>query len=490
MAVQAADACKWKPSNFNISVDRLLLQATETHKRMHQEPSNLPDTAVSTSMDTAYMLGLPIEVLCMVLKQLLVLDLVRASHVCKRWRRVLMDNPTLWSKLDCSFLASSRSKLRISNQMLEWLARRSRQTLQLLIVPECSRLTATSLAPFRSYRLAGLSTIVLTNNSKISGSTLVDLARSAPNLASLTLDTMRQLDSLSLRILLIRCIHLKELYITNCTAVTSSAFTHLEKMQCSLVKLGLAGCSISDSVIEYLAGFWCQSLIAIDLSRCRLLTRHTLLHLALFKRLESVKIDSLNLSLPKNLSIQDSFLIFAEGCSSLSTLSMRDCPELTSQCILYILQLCDSLSTLHIPGSAQINDQVLLFMIMDGVCDRIVDLNISQCPRLTSSALLPFASKLGHIKRFIASSCPGITDNIVQAVLSASKALEYLDISLCPNVRGSGLHEGIQAYLNNHPSSKSSGLMLNVSSNPQIRVETITYLKNVLGEANVASHIG
>ncbi|KAH6588168.1 hypothetical protein BASA50_004444 [Batrachochytrium salamandrivorans] len=298
---------------------------------------------------------------------------------------------------------------------------------------------------------------------------------------------MGLLDPISLRQILLTSTHLKTLDLGDCTALTSSAFVGLDKMQSKMTHLRLAGCSITDAVVESLLPYWCDSLRSIDLSRCRLLSRHTLLHLASFKLLEIIKINSLNLSQPKDLSMDDAFLILAEGCPLLTSISMRNCPDLTSQCLIYIMQLCDSLHTIHIPGSARVNDAFLSSLLNDLVACRIIDLDISRCPGFTLPAILSLFRELSSLKSLVASGSPCMTDDGVQLLLATADSLEHLDLSLCPNIRGTGLVRGLHGHLRSIP---VHCLTLNIASNPQISAETVAYLKQTLGVGRVVSRIG
>ncbi|KAI8922693.1 hypothetical protein BC831DRAFT_474748, partial [Entophlyctis helioformis] len=451
----------------------------QTHHRKRQATAaSVASTATVSS--TSSIFSLPAEILCLVASRLPVTMLARLSKTCRTWRRLLQDNPALWSNVDLSHLNG-----RLVHRDVEWIARRSRQTLQALQLGSVPKLTKTGLSPFGAYKLLSLRFLSLGGNTKIPGSALADFTGRLPSLSRLHLFSLRLLDAASLARMLLRCHSLQEIDISDCIGVTSSAFTHdLSKAQCRLRTVRLAGCPIDDQTAHAIASQWGKTLISVDLERCEHITRQSLIHLAACHQLQAIRLGGTNLGTPTSVAMDDALLIFAEGCQSLASISIPKCPHVTSRGLGHVLQFCANLETIEFPSCANIDDEFLRSLVATNASTAagIKQLNLAGCPRISSAAFSELAPLLHQLVELDMSRSLAPTDAAIETICGVAPHLARISVAACPNVRGAGLVRGIQ---NIHDAGGSSSLAMDISSNPQISGDAVRYLATLLGRSNV-----
>ncbi|KAJ7998021.1 hypothetical protein DPEC_G00218220 [Dallia pectoralis] len=114
-------------------------------------------------------------------------------------------------------------------------------------------------------------------------------------------------------------------------------------------------------------------------------------------------------------------LALARGCGTLEVLSLWGCSDVGDCALLELLGSCRFLHTLNLSGT-QVTDEGVLGLATAQCSNRIKELQLARCRRLTDKAVKTVFRNCPNIQIFIFTGCPLITDqDALQNLLSPVK---------------------------------------------------------------------
>lgn len=173
----------------------------------------------------------------------------------------------------------------------------------------------------------------------------------------------------------------------------------------------------------------CPNLRTLNLGYCKHLTDRTMYHISTYL---SHKLESLDLT--RCISITDqgfAYWAYAQF-PLLRRLKLSDCTFLSDRSIIALASSAGNLQSLDLSFCCALSDVAIEALCLG--CSKLQELDLSFCGSAVSdSTLLAISIHLRWLRRLIIKGCIRVTRAGIDALLSSSMKLEYLDISQCRN---------------------------------------------------------
>ncbi|KAF1876652.1 hypothetical protein Lal_00030065 [Lupinus albus] len=225
------------------------------------------------------------------------------------------------------------------------------------------------------------------------------------------------------------CISLKELSLSKCMGVTNEALSFLVSKHKDLRKLDITCCrKITDVSIASIANS-CINLTSLRMESCTLVPREAFVLIGQ----KCHYLEELDLT---DNEIDDEGLKSISRCSSLSSLKVGICLNITDRGLAYVGMYCSKLKELDLYRSTGITD-----LGIAAVCRGCLDLemiNTAYCTSITDSSLFSL-SKCSNLKILEIRGCLLVTCIGLAAIAINCKQLSRLDIKKCYNIDDSGM---------------------------------------------------
>ncbi|CAG8708440.1 5670_t:CDS:2, partial [Scutellospora calospora] len=127
------------------------------------------------------------------------------------------------------------------------------------------------------------------------------------------------------------------------------------------------------------------------------------------------------------LGIEDAFLIFTEICSLIRQFTLKECPDLTDNCVLYLVMSCVNLEELTLNGSYKLTDDAA-----QHIGNYFIELKQSN---ISDDSLKKFADCCDKLKIVNIDWCFNITGSgVAYLVKKCGKTIQLLSMVECHNV--------------------------------------------------------
>ena len=294
-------------------------------------------------------------------------DLMMASAVCKRWRRLCHDD-RFWINLDLSQDINIR---RLCNKSVKYILRRTTNIRNLnLSGNRCRWVTNDSLFHISRY-CPKLRSLNVSSRRKITDKGMKEIATYCPALENLLIEGCSRISNGSLINLGKNCQNLKTINLGKCKLIQNFGLEALVKNCTALTSISLEGCKkVTDRGLKIIANN-CHALKSINLKRMRNIT-----NTGIREFLEKVPVSGISIGLLRSGGITDNIfyiisghcpqlevfdfehyarfvvdgfiLRVAEGCSRLNRLSLYHCYPLSDMTLMRITQICPDLGDIHL----------------------------------------------------------------------------------------------------------------------------------------------
>ncbi|GKV06305.1 hypothetical protein SLEP1_g18206 [Rubroshorea leprosula] len=218
------------------------------------------------------------------------------------------------------------------------------------------------------------------------------------------------------------------LAITSCRGVTDVSLEAMGKGCANLRQMCLRKCCfVSDNgLVPFVKG--AGSLECLQLEECNRVTQSGIVGI-----LSNTGLKLKSLALVKCMGIKDvaSETPFSSPCSSLKSLSVRNCQGFGSGILATVGKLCPQLQHVELSGLCGITDAGLLPLLES--CEAgLVKMNLSGCLNLTDEVVLALTRLHGATLELLnLDGCRRITDASLVAVADNCLFLSDLDVSRC-----------------------------------------------------------
>ncbi|KAI8150143.1 hypothetical protein BJV82DRAFT_586010 [Fennellomyces sp. T-0311] len=352
-------------------------------------PPSIDQTTVAT---LSPFLRLPDELQIRILSHLPSQELLKATAVCQKWKRLALDG-TLWTKIDVTpfysaipseqllrlgvaagkFLrvANFRGCVQLTGHGLRTLAGHC-PNVQELHLKDCRGLSTHSIACFlqsakqlRVLDLSGLDTVKdstlmvvgrLSHLEKLNigwcrnltGQGVQAIARGCPELTCLKLNGCPQLNDVTMDILGKHLTRLSHLCLASCTGLSDGALLAFLRHQLPLSHLNLSSCArLSDASLRHIA-IHCSKLTHLELAGCVLLT-------------------------------DQGFCYLAPRLRTLTHLDLEDLQQITGITVKSLANHQPNLRRLCLSNCTQIADDAITHLVLHGVCHQLQHLELDNC---------------------------------------------------------------------------------------------------------------
>ncbi|EEF37946.1 grr1, plant, putative [Ricinus communis] len=246
--------------------------------------------------------------------------------------------------------------------------------------------------------------LVLSNLQHVSekGFWVMGNAQGLQKLMSLTISSCRGITDVSIEAIAKGCTNLKQMCLRKCCFVSDNGLVSFARAAGSLESLQLEECNRVT-----------QSGIVGAISNC------------------GTKLKAL--SLVKCMGIRDvaSQMVVSSPCSSLRSLSIRNCPGFGSASLALVGKLCPQLQHVDLSGLCAITDSGLLPLLESSEAG-LVKVNLSGCMNLTDEVISALARiHGGSLELLNLDGCRKITDASLKAITHNCLFLSDLDVSKC-----------------------------------------------------------
>lgn len=346
---------------------------------------------------------LPDRVLLKVFSTLKLHELMKLRLICRRWRQLLYVAPGLFEKLDLTqYNTSINDKALI--QITDFVGSRPKE----IDISNCFHVTD-----------VGLSYMV--NEIGMSGSIRV-----------IKMSSVWEASAMAIMDIAVQSIghHIEELDLSNCRKVRDDVIERIVgwKTQPNSNAVWNEQSYVND-IDSPESSVGCPKLKVLSLGYCKHLTDRSMYHIAMHA---NDRIEALDIT--RCTTITDAgFAYWAyQPFSMLKKLKLNDCTFLSDKSIAAIASSAQNLEVLDLSFCCALTD-VSIDVLSLG-CPNLRYLDASFCGSAVSdSTLLTLSIHLRHLQSLVIKGCVRVTRAGVDALLTNSTSLTYLDISQCRN---------------------------------------------------------
>lgn len=263
------------------------------------------------------------------------------------------------------------------------------------------------------------------------------------------------------------CSFLSSLNLNNCSQLTQKCLLYAAQSNKSLSTLHASCVYMSNEGLLSLCSLLSPlELLSFDISFCRDITDVSIIHMAeTFRKLQFLNVCGLSRVTGKglraiceycwnlrSLNFEDLFLLNDSAflfshlddnrkellmLKELTTINVRDCPNLTDNGFFGIIDRCRSVQELYIRGCDKISDKTLSNMTnllrhpTLAFCDHLVTLDVSFCQRITSSGILFLIAKCPNLECLNVSGIPTINDEFIRELCKVCTTIVKLTVQRC-----------------------------------------------------------
>ncbi|CAL9182903.1 unnamed protein product, partial [Musa hybrid cultivar] len=221
---------------------------------------------------------------------------------------------------------------------------------------------------------------------------------------------------------------LRSISITCCNGLTDIALQAIAKGSPFLKHLFVRkSCYLSDSGLSAFAES-AKELENLHVEDCNQITLIGVLG-ALSKCSPQLK----SLSLVRCLGIKDTAFapVQLPSCMSLRSLTIRDCPGVSSASLQVVGKICPQLQNIDLSGQVGVTDTFLLPLIKSSDVG-FVQVNLNGCVNVTDDLVTTLVKAHGStLKMLNLRGCKKITDRSLLAIADGCSVIEDLDLSSC-----------------------------------------------------------
>ncbi|KAG0170874.1 hypothetical protein DFQ28_002168 [Apophysomyces sp. BC1034] len=340
----------------------------------------------------SWFMQLPDELQIKILGFLPVQDLLKATAVCRKWKRLAFDG-SMWTKVDVTpfykiipaeqilrlgvaagtFLkvANFRGCIQLTGHGLRTLSDHC-PNVQILHLKDCRRLSTPSIAHFlqnmRQLRVLDLSGLDSVKNSTLQ--VVADLAQ----LEKLNLGWCRNISGQGVQAVAQGCQALQYLKLNGCPQLDETTMATIGQLP-FLSHLCLAYCtSLTDGGLLEFFQSSSGPLTHLNLSSCTRLTDASLRHIALHcKRLSHLELAGCV------LLTDQGFCYLAPRLRTFVNLDLEDLQQITGITVKALANSQPQLRRLCVSNCTQIADDAVIHLILHGVCHQLQHLELDNC---------------------------------------------------------------------------------------------------------------
>ncbi|ODQ62617.1 hypothetical protein WICANDRAFT_25768 [Wickerhamomyces anomalus NRRL Y-366-8] len=358
---------------------------------------------------------LPDRILLKVFEFLSLPELMKLRIICRRWRQLLYVAPGFFEVLDLKPYNTSIDDDALI-QITDFVGSRPK----VIDISDC-------------FHITDLGFCYMVNEIGMSGSIQIIKMRSVWDVSAMAIMDVA-VPSIGH--------HIVELDLSNCRKVRDDVVERLigwkNKLHPAQTKNSIVVNSIDDPIpgMEEFddqnnneSAIGCANLKNLNLGYCKHLTDRSMYHIALHAndRLES-------LDLTRCTTITDAgFAYWAyQPFPYLTKLKLSDCTFLTDKTIVAIASSAQGLTFLDLSFCCALTDVSIEVLCLG--CPNLKHLDLSFCgSAISDSTLLAISIHLRNLESLVIKGCVRVTRSGVDALLSSSIPLKYLDISQCRN---------------------------------------------------------
>ncbi|XP_063407958.1 F-box and leucine-rich repeat protein 13-like isoform X2 [Mytilus trossulus] len=377
-----------------------------------------------------------------IFKNVDIADLSRCSRVCRSWKVIITNSSAIWNRIDFSQVKNKVTDKVATKHLMKW-----RPYLIHVNLRGCTKLgepTFRGISECRNLQDLNLSqcTGVNDDSMKIALQGCKILLYLNVSLTNITDATLRNISKFSQ--------HLQFLSLAYCKSFTDRGLMYLASAKCSkkLEYLDISGClqitpdgfkglangcinlqtliindfpTLTDECVIALANK-CTKIHTVSVLGSPLLTDESFKKLAQHKRLKKLKTEG-------NQRISDVAMKSIGQCQGLTHLYITDCQRLTDASLKQLTS-CKELRVANFADCVRISDGGVRPLTDGDSADKIRELNLTNCIRVSELSVINMLKKLKHLTYVSLCFCDHISENGIE-ILGQMHSLTSLDISGC-----------------------------------------------------------
>ncbi|KAI8369624.1 uncharacterized protein BYT42DRAFT_539090 [Radiomyces spectabilis] len=336
---------------------------------------------------------LPDELVVKILGHLQVRDLLKATAVCQKWKRLAFDG-SLWTKIDTapfyktipaehllrlgiaagSFLkiANFRGCIQLTEHELRQLSEHC-PNIHTLCIRDCRELSTAGIGGFLQNR--NLRVLDISGLDAVKNSTLQTIGRCLPELEKLNLAWCRGITGRGLHFIAEGCHNLRFLKLNGCPHLDEPTMAVLGQQLLNLTHLSFSSCtSLTDAALLAFLQSSTAPLTHLSLSNCARLSDISLRHLAH----HCPQLTHLELAGCVLLTDQG-FCYLASRIRSFVHLDLEDLQQITGSTVKSLANHQTRLRRLCLSNCTQITDDAITHLVLHGVCTQLHHLELDNC---------------------------------------------------------------------------------------------------------------
>ncbi|WOL09228.1 EIN3-binding F-box protein 1-like [Canna indica] len=301
--------------------------------------------------------------------------------------------------------------------------------LKSITIKDCPHVTDQGIAALVSSASSSLERIKL-KSLNISDITLAVIGHYGKNIIDLSLTSLQNVSEKGFWVMgnTLGLQKLRFISITSCSGLTDLGLKAISKGSPLLKQLHLRrSCYLSDVGLTAFAET-ARALENLHLEDCN---RFTLI--GVLTALSKCNPELKSLALVRCLGIKDisSCPIQLPACMSLRSLTIRDCPGVTSASLQVVGKICPQLQNVDLSGQVGVTDASLIPLVESSNVG-FMEVNLSGCVNVTDALVTLLVKSHGStLKTLNLDGCKKITDGSLLAIADTCSVLDDLDLSGC-----------------------------------------------------------
>ncbi|CAG8752386.1 4260_t:CDS:2, partial [Gigaspora rosea] len=414
--------------------DQLLSTLHKLAKEMQEKSQK--STVIKSTKTCDITVMFPTELVHWIFGCLPFTSLCKASIVSKRWRNLIINSRFLWRNLD--FTINRPSKAVVTDQVVSTYVNRGKLQIQKFICHNAGYLSDKTLKIFRAVPCYHLKTFELSFNTSITETAFVIFIRTIGTELKIINFSNTYISDKVVKTILMHCPQLETLKISSCVKVTIQAFD-LGDRQCKALRvqdIDLNGCQgINKAVVPFITILF-PNITRLNIHGISGLTTRTLADLVHFPNLEFISMFG-NMN-EDGLDIENAFITFTSACPLIRQFVLEECPDLTDNCVRFLVMSCINLEELTLNGSYKLTDETTQHI--GTYCQQLKVLRIGKSPGITDSGINEMLNLgFGSLLEVIELKQNNITDNSLKKLADCCDKLKEVNVNWCHNITGSGV---------------------------------------------------